>query len=176
MKKEFKTYFIVVLSAFIITLAILNFFSFYLVSGDSMVPTLRNNNYLIVKKGFFGKKQYQRGDIIVFKADLQSSLQNKNEIVKRIIATPGDMVRIENNNVYVNDLIITENYLTEEKTTGDLERVVETGSYFVLGDNRAVSLDSRESSIGLVKENEIMGEVIIKMFPFERIGDEMYEY
>lgn len=176
MNKEFKSYFIVVLLAFIITLGTLNFFSFYLVSGDSMAPTLKNNNYLIVKKEFLGIKQYKRGDIIVFHANLQSSLQDENELVKRIIAIPGDVIRIENNHVYVNDSIISENYLTEEKTVGDLERVVEAGSYFVLGDNREVSLDSRESSIGLVKENEILGEVIIKMFPFERIGDETYEY
>ena len=175
MKKEFKSYFIIILLALVITLGIMNFFSFYLVSGDSMAPTLKNNNYLIVKKEFLGKKQYKRGDIIVFNADLQSTLQDKNELVKRIIATPGDVVRIENNHVYVNGLIISENYLTEEKTFGDLERVIEAGSYFVLGDNREVSLDSRESSIGLVKEDEIMGEVIIKMFPFERIGDEIYE-
>lgn len=176
MNRAFNSYFIIVLSALMITLGIMNFFSFYLVSGNSMAPTLKNNNYLIVKKEFIGKTQYQRGDIIVFHADLQSSLQERNELVKRIVATPGDVVRIENNHVYVNDSIISENYLTVEKTTGDLERVVEAGSYFVLGDNREISLDSRQSSIGLVKENEILGEVIIKMFPFERIGDEIYEY
>jgi len=135
-----------------------------------MEPTLKNNNYLIVKKQFMGEKEYKRGDIIVFNADLQNSLYNKKELVKRIIAVPGDFIRIENSLVYVNNLIISENYLTDEKTIGDIERVVEKDSYFVLGDNREVSLDSRESSIGLVKESDILGEVIIKMFPFERIG------
>lgn len=170
MNKEFRSYIIVALSALLITFGTLNFFSFYLVSGDSMAPTLKNNNYLIVKKDFLGKKQYQRGDIIVFSADLKSSLQDKNELVKRIIAIPGDVVRIENNHVYVNDSIIHEKYLVKEKTIGDLERIVKPESYFVLGDNRDVSLDSRESSIGLIKSNEILGEVIIKMFPFEWIG------
>lgn len=176
MNRAFKSYFIVVLSALMITLGIMNFFSFYLVSGDSMAPTLKNNNYLIVKKDFLGNKKYKRGDIIVFSATLKTSLQDKNELVKRIIGIPGDVVRIENNHVYVNDLIISENYLTKEKTIGDLERVVEPGSYFVLGDNRDVSLDSRENSIGLIKTNEILGEVIIKMFPFERVGEEINEY
>jgi signal peptidase I len=176
MNKEFRSYVIVVLSAFIITLAILSFFSFYLVSGDSMAPTLKNNNYLIVKKQFIDKKEYKRGDIIVFNADLQNGLHDKKELVKRIIAVPGDIIRIENSHVYVNNSIISENYLTDEKTIGDIERVVETDSYFVLGDNREVSLDSRESSIGLVKERDILGEVIIKMFPIERIGDEIHEY
>jgi len=75
----------------------------------------------------------------------------------------------------VNNQVIREDYLEEEKTLGEIELTVEGDSYFVLGDNRMISLDSREGSIGLVKEKEIMGEVIIKMFPFERIGDEIYE-
>lgn len=176
MNKEFRSYLTIVLLAFVITMGILNFYSFYLVSGHSMAPTLKNNNYLIVKKEFLSDKQYKRGDIIVFNAAIQSSLQDKKDLVKRIIAIPGDSVRIENNHVFVNDLMISENYLTEDKTLGDLEIVVDADSYFVLGDNRKVSLDSREGSIGLIKEKEILGEVIIKMFPFERIGDEVYEY
>jgi len=176
MNKEFRSYLIIVLSAFITTMVILNFFSFYLVSGNSMVPTLKDNNYLIVKKNFLNEKYYDRGDIIVFNATIKSSLQNEKDLVKRIIAIQGDTVKIEKNHVYVNNQLISENYLAEEKTIGDLEIVVEKDSYFVLGDNRKVSLDSRESSIGLIKENEILGKVIIKMFPFEKIGDEIYEY
>lgn len=175
MNRGFKSYLMIVLSALVITIVILNFFSFYLVSGNSMAPTLENNNYLIVKKSFFGKGQYARGDIIVFHARVESSLETEKELVKRIIAIPGDKVKIENNQVYVNNHIIREKYLTEDKTIGDLELTVAPDSYFVLGDNRMISLDSREGSIGLISEKEIMGEVIVKMFPFERIGDEMNE-
>lgn len=176
MNKEFRSYLIIVLSAFITTILILNFFSFYLVSGNSMLPTLKDNNYLIVKKNFLNGENYDRGDIIVFNATIKSSLQNEKDLVKRIIAIQGDTVKIEKNHVYVNDQLISENYLAEEKTVGSLEIVVEKDSYFVLGDNRKVSLDSRESSIGLIKEYEILGKVIIKMFPFKKVGDEIYEY
>lgn len=175
MNKEFRSYLIVVISAFVITMVTLNFFSFYLVSGDSMTPTLNENNYLVVKKAFLNEKQYERGDIIVFHASVKNSLQNEKDLVKRIIAIQGDTVRIKNNQVYVNDEMITENYLKEDKTAGDLELIVKPNSYFVLGDNRKVSLDSR-GSIGLVNKSEILGKVIIRMFPFEMIGDEMDEY
>jgi signal peptidase I len=175
MNREFKSYLSIVLLAFVITIGILNFFSFYLVSGSSMAPTLKNNNYLIVKKGFLSKGKYERGDIIVFNAAVQNSLQNEKELVKRVIAIPGDTVKIENNKVYVNNEIIKEDYLKEDSTKGSLEITVDGDSYFVLGDNRMISLDSREDSIGLINEKEIMGEVIIKMFPFERIGDEINE-
>lgn len=176
MNKEFRSYLIIVSLAFVITMIILNFFSFYLVSGNSMSPTLKDNNYLVVKKKNSNEEHYERGDIIVFNAAVKSSLQNEKDLVKRIIAIEGDRVKIENNHVYVNNRIIREYYLIEEKTSGELELIVEDNSYFVLGDNRKVSLDSREQSIGLIKENEILGEVIIKMFPFDKIGDEVYEY
>jgi len=176
MNKEVGSYLIIVIVALIITIVIMNFFSFYLVSGDSMAPTLEDRNYLVVEKKILSKNQYKRGDIIVFNVPIQNSLQNEKDIVKRIIATQGDKVKIENNNVYVNNEIISENYLLKNETIGNLEMVVEPKSYFVLGDNRKVSLDSRESSIGLIKEKEIIGKVIIKMFPFDRIGDEIYEY
>jgi len=176
MSKEFKSYLMVILSAFVITIVILNFFSFYLVSGHSMTPTLDENNYLIVKKAFLSEEQYERGDIVVFHATVKNSLQNEKDLVKRIIAIQGDTVKIKDNHVYVNNKMITENYLKEDKTVGDLELMVKPDSYFVLGDNRKVSLDSRERSIGLINKNEISGKVIIRMFPFEMIGDEMYEY
>ena len=175
MNREFKSYLLIIISAFIITTGILSFFSFYLVSGNSKAPTLRNNNYLIVKKGFLSEDQYERGDIIVFNAAVQNSLKNEKELVKRVIAIPGDTVKIKNNEVYVNNEVIKEDYLKEHNTIGDLELIVEGNSYFVLGDNRVISLDSREDTIGLINEKEIMGKVIIKMFPFEWIGDEINE-
>ena len=175
MNKTFKSYVVIMLVALVITAAVLNFFSFYLVSGDSMAPTLKNNNYLIVKKAFLSNHRYKRGDVIVFNAKIKSSLVANKDLVERVIAVPGDTVKIENNHVYVNNEVIRENYLKNHTTKGDLEIFVNENRYFVLGDNREVSLDSREGSIGLIKNNEILGKVIIKMFPFERIGDELYE-
>jgi signal peptidase I len=175
MNKTFKSYIVIMSIALVITVGVLNFFSFYLVSGDSMAPTLKNNNYLIVRKPVLNNPKYKRGDVIVFNAAIKNSLQSNKDLVKRVIAVPGDTVKIENNHVYVNNQIMSENYLKDDQTKGDLEVIVEENRYFVLGDNREVSLDSREGAIGLIKDNEILGKVIVKMFPFERIGDELYE-
>jgi len=172
--KEFKSYVVTVFSALIITIFILQFFSFYLVSGDSMEPTLNNNNYLIVRKSFLREKKYEKGDIVIFHTAVRNNLKDEKDLVKRIIAVPGDEIKIENNHVYINDQIIQEIYLKKDKTGGSLKMIVDEENYFVMGDNRKVSLDSRESSIGLVNQAEILGEVIIKMFPFEGIGDEIY--
>lgn len=174
MNKEFKSYVVTVFSALIITIFILQFFSFYLVSGDSMEPTLNNNNYLIVRKSFLREKKYEKGDIVIFHTAVRNNLKDEKDLVKRIIAVPGDEIKIENNHVYINDQIIQEIYLKKDKTGGSLKMIVDEENYFVMGDNRKVSLDSRESSIGLVNQAEILGEVIIKMFPFEGIGDEIY--
>jgi len=172
--KEFKSYVVTVFSALIITIFILQFFSFYLVSGDSMEPTLNNNNYLIVRKSFLREKKYEKGDIVIFHTAVRNNLKDEKDLVKRIIAVPGDEIKIENNHVYINDQIIQEIYLKKDKTGGSLKMIVDEENYFVMGDNRKVSLDSREASIGLVNQAEILGEVIIKMFPFEGIGDEIY--
>lgn len=174
MNKEFKSYVVTVFSALIITIFILQFFSFYLVSGDSMEPTLNNNNYLIVRKSFLREKKYEKGDIVIFHTAVRNNLKDEKDLVKRIIAVAGDEIKIENNHVYINDQIIQEIYLKKDKTGGSLKMIVDEENYFVMGDNRKVSLDSREASIGLVNQAEILGEVIIKMFPFEGIGDEIY--
>lgn len=176
MSKEFKSYLVIVFSALIFAILILQFFSFYLVSGDSMAPTLKNNNYLIVKKGFLRENDYKKGDIIIFQTAVKSSLKNEKDLVKRIIAVEGDEVKIENNHVYINENLIQENYLKNDITLGTLKIKVDKGNYFVMGDNREISLDSRQDSIGLVNQNQILGKVIVKMFPFEKIGDESYEY
>ena len=125
------------------------------VIGESMEPTLHNSDTCIVVKDFDG---YEPGDIVVF-----NSIENK-ALIKRVIAVGGQTVRIADGIVYVNNVAIEEDYLKEGEFTVEFDIketvVVPKGCYFVLGDNRNNSLDSRNKSIGFIKETDIIGESI----------------
>lgn len=125
------------------------------VIGESMEPTLHNSDTCIVVKDFDG---YEPGDIVVF-----NSIEDK-ALIKRVIAVGGQTVRIADGIVYVNDVAIEEDYLKEgEFTVGfDIQGtvIVPKGCYFVLGDNRNNSLDSRSKTVGFIKETDMIGESI----------------
>jgi len=125
------------------------------VDGQSMQPTLRNNERGIMLKNY---QNYSYGDIIVFKSGNQ-------RMIKRIIALDGDVVEIDKNKVIVNDKILEENYLItysdkvefiDEMT--EFSQLVEPNSVFVLGDNRLNSIDSR--MIGSIPKEDILGKVL----------------
>ena len=122
-------------------------FSYVVVSGDSMLPTLKTGDFLVIDRG----NKVQKGDIIVF------SLSSKHkELVKRVIAEAGDMVEITASNIKVNGETIKEDYIKSNKSYSyDLmsETVVPANCIFVLGDNRAVSVDSRSAEVGMVNLN-----------------------
>ena len=133
------------------------------ISGDSMSPTLQHNEITILLK----TKDIQRGDIIGF------YYQGKI-LLKRVIALPEDEVAIDaEGNVYVNGEILDEPYVTE-KCLGDCDLEfpykVPGTSYFVLGDQRTNSVDSRNSVIGAISRDDIIGKVFLRVWPFTRFG------
>lgn len=133
------------------------------VSGDSMAPTLQNGDIIILIRD----KNLEPGDLCNF------SWNNKN-LLKRVVAGPGDWVNIDfNGTVYVNDEALEEVYLTE-KSLGECNQIfplqVPDGAYFVLGDNRAASIDSRSTLIGCVRQEQIIGKVGLRIYPFNAIG------
>ena len=133
------------------------------ISGDSMTPTLENNDIVILLK----TKDFQRGDLIGF------YFQGKI-LLKRVIALPGEEVAIDGDgNVYVNGELLEEPYATD-KGIGDCDLEfpykVSGTSYFVLGDQRSNSVDSRSSAIGSVSMEDIIGKVFIRVWPFSKIG------
>lgn len=156
-----------IILAFIITL----FIKPTLVRGDSMVPTLHENDYLIINKIEYKISKPENGDVVVFKSDLaQEDGTNKN-LVKRIIGVPGDKVVIKDGNVYVNDTKLEETYLEEETyTEGEVDLTVPEGKLFVLGDNRKISLDSRSELVGLVDIDTLEGKVFVRLYPFNDIS------
>ena len=126
------------------------------VDGDSMNPTLSNNQILLLNKM---DKHYKRFDVIVFN-------HNGNKLVKRIIGLPGDKVTYTDNKLYINDKLIKENY-TRKNTDDFISDKVPSDMYFVLGDNRSNSLDSRY--IGLISKSDIEGVVNFSIIPPKKI-------
>lgn len=122
------------------------------VNGESMQPTLFNNDIGVVIKSFDG---YTNGDIIVFKS------KNDVLLIKRVIAVGGQSVSIKDGKVFVNNKEIKEEYLGEQYTNEmDITEtvIVPKGCYMVMGDNRKHSLDSRYDEVGFVKEHDILGK------------------
>ena len=131
--------------------------------GASMAPTMMDGSVVISVKD----NNFKIGDIVAF-------YYNNKILVKRSIASAGEWVDIdENGNVYVNNVLIDEPYLSE-KAFGDcnieLPYQVPEGRIFVLGDNRAVSVDSRNTAIGCVAEEQIVGKVVFSVWPLETFG------
>ena len=131
--------------------------------GSSMTPTLVNGNIVAaVRNG-----TYQRGDIIAF-------YYNNKILVKRVIGMPGEWVDMdESGNVTIDGEPLEEPYLTE-KSLGEcdieLPYQVPEGRYFVMGDHRSVSSDSRSSQVGCVSEEQIVGKLLFRLWPLDEIG------
>ena len=130
--------------------------------GNSMTPTLDPGDYVVTLK----TDEFQPGDMIAF-------YYNNKVLVKRVVASAGDWVNIdEDGNVYVNDERLDEPYLTE-KAYGDTNikfpYQVPESRVFVLGDHRSVSVDSRNTAIGCVSEEQIVGKLYLRVWPFDSI-------
>ncbi len=147
-------------------LVFLLFFRVIVVSGDSMYSTLLDGDYLLLLGNLFYQEP-ERGDIVVIS---KKSFDNGKPIVKRVIATEGQKVSIdfENGIVYVDDIPLEEPYincLTKLDEGTKFPLTVDENCIFVLGDNRGVSLDSRNPAIGQIDRREVLGKAIILMVP-----------
>ncbi len=146
----------------------------FVVEGSSMVPRFETNDYLVVDKISYRVSAPERGDIIVFHYPNQPTIN----YVKRIIGLPGERVRIENNIVTVfntenpqgftvnESIYLQPSVVTAIPGTGSKEVVVTDNNYFVMGDNRPASSDSREW--GLLPRENIIGRVVFQAFPLAR--------
>jgi len=151
----------------------------FIVSGASMVPTYQNKQYLVINKLGYRLHKPERGDVIVFRFP-----QNTKEFfIKRIIGLPGEKVKVENGHVVIYNEehpageVLNEPYLEKQNITFGDSKIVTLGSdeYFVLGDNRSQSSDSR--LWGILPANDIVGKVFMRVFPpreFKFITDPVY--
>lgn len=154
---------IVILVCFLIIKSSMRFFRAEIPTG-SMVPTLNINDQLLVKKIEYCK--IKRGDILVFEKD-------NTLYVKRLIGLPGDIVYIDNGDIYVNGCILNEPYIYDK---GDYsgQYIVPEGNYFFLGDNRVNSFDSRYWDYPFVSKEHIVGKACFYLKPHLKYIQEVY--
>lgn len=141
------------------------------VSGESMLDTLQDGDYLFVEKLSYTFSSPKRGDVVIcYYPDPYYESQNKDYYtrVKRVVAVAGDTVETRDGRLYVNGEAVEEPYLTEKRSaTAGIETpvTVQKGTVFVLGDNRINSRDSRDSRIGAIPLEQIVGKPHFVLFP-----------
>ncbi len=144
----------------------------FVVSGSSMLPNFHNRDYLIVNRITYTRSLPKRGDVIVMKYPKD----NRQYFIKRIIGLPGESVSLENGQVKIRNannptgFVLEENYLPKDTPTLGKPGPTTLGSeeYFVLGDNRTASSDSR--LWGILPKSDIVGKAWLRVFPFKDFG------
>lgn len=140
------------------------------VDGHSMEPTLQHGDHLIVDKLTYHFKDPERYDIIVFPYQHAENVY----YIKRIIGLPGEEVQVKDGAVYINgEKLASEQYGAEPmENPGIAETPIQLGEdeYFVLGDNRNHSSDSREASVGVLTREQVLGKAWLRIYPFDNMG------
>ena len=167
--REFIIDFIKLLIVIVIILLLMIYVvSITQVVGNSMNHTMSNGDVLVLNKIKYRFTDIKRGDMISLEYD------DTKYLIKRVIGLPGDTISIKNNNLYINGELYVENYLDENLVYEDFELSslgydkIPDDMYFVLGDNREDSLDSRE--IGLIHKDQVIGKVSFRIWPLNRLA------
>lgn len=137
------------------------------VDGSSMNTTLADGEVMILNKFAYRKKDVKRFDIVVIKKE-------DHYIIKRVIGLPGETIEYKNNKLYINGKEMNDPYPSTETDDFSIENIGHTkipgDSYFVMGDNRAASLDSRYPEVGTIKKKLIIGRAKLVIWPIKKIG------
>lgn len=135
-------------------------FNFILVKGDSMNPKYKNNDFMFLNKIIYSFKPIRREEVIVLK-------YRNNDLIKRVIGLPNDKIKVENGKLYINNKEVKENYINSYTASYDFDEItLKDNEYFVMGDNRYNSYDSR--NFGTIMKNNIIGRVEFRIFPFDK--------
>ncbi len=156
--KEAKDYILIIIAVLIIRTFIV---TPAIVDGASMDYTLEDGQLVFINKFVYNIKDVERFDIVVLNNE-----EDNDRIIKRIIGLPNETIEYNNNQLYVNGKLVEQNY--EVEATEDFTVVTKENEYFVLGDNRDVSKDSR--MLGNFKEKDIIGRVNFRILPFKKFG------
>lgn len=140
----------------------------FLVSGQSMEPTFHDGNYLLIDEIAYRVREPERGEVVVFRYPGD----HRSYYIKRIIGLPGERVMIKSGrmtvtNVEGNDVVLDEPYVMPGPLAGDVDMKLNTGTYFVMGDNRGFSYDSR--SWGPLEQSDIIGLVRVRLWPVNQV-------
>lgn len=168
-KESIKDFFLIAIVSLIIVFLVRAYIAQpFVVSGASMEPTFHTGEYLIVDQITYKFEKPQRGDVVIFRYPVLPS----KFFIKRIVGLPGETIKIEGFNVYIKGpseetfTQLEESYI-EFKQDSYLETELDDGQYFVMGDNRVASLDSR--IWGPLEESYIIGKALIRLFPVDKI-------
>ncbi|NBG87067.1 signal peptidase I [Isachenkonia alkalipeptolytica] len=154
----------------LIALLITTFVKPTMVQGQSMEPTLWENDLLIINQLLYNRDEPGRGDIVVFESNQLDEDGKPKLFIKRVIGLPEEEITISDGKVYINNDILSEDYLAEEYTHGDIKEIIPENKIFVIGDNRSSSLDSRSPEIGIIDFEDIVGQAVMRLYPFEGLG------
>ena len=160
---------VLIVGALVIALLIKTFlFQAFFIPSESMVPTLKVHDRVLVNKLSYKLHPVHRDDIVVFKAPPGSD-PGIDDLVKRVIGLPGETVSAHGGHVYINGGELKESYLPRDAQTSDFAPVkIPANSYWVMGDNRGNSRDSRV--FGVIAKHNIVGRVFIRIWPLSRLG------
>ena len=173
---KIKTFFLDFLETIVVALSIfvvvyLFLFQPHEVNGASLEPNFHNGEYILTDKITKQFKPFERGNVVIFKSPANPEI----DYIKRIIGLPGDRVKVENGGVYVNGELLNENYIDVETKIlgkgfiGEGEEItVPNDEFFVMGDNRFHSSDSRE--FGTIKKSSIIGKAFVRYWPINKLG------
>ena len=142
-----------------------------LVQGESMEPTLQNGDMLLIEKRTYAEKEPERYDVVVAVSEATGT---KQQYVKRIIGLPGETIKIKKGFVFINGEQLEEQVSYDLIEDGGMARnKIELGDdeYFLLGDNRNESKDSRHVEVGIIKKEQIKGKVWLRILPLNKIGN-----
>lgn len=153
-----------------LTIGLVRYFLFkpFYVKGQSMEPNFYEHDYLIIDEISYRFRTPVRGEIIVFRSPV-----NEDYYLKRVVGLPGERVKIEDNKIVIfnlenpQGLVVNETYLNES-TVGSVNITLTNDQYFVMGDNRDASYDSRR--FGPIEKNAIVGKVWLRGWPFNRLS------
>jgi len=162
--------------ALVIIIVILQFVKPTIVFEHSMQDTLQPRDYVLLAKQAYRVHGPERGDIVVFSSNLPAdSGSGTKDLIKRVIGLPGETVEVRDGSVFINGVPLNEDYTKDGTTEGTMAPlVIPDGEYFMMGDNRQVSDDSRDPKVGCIPENLILGKVFFRLFPISRAG-RLYE-
>jgi signal peptidase I len=143
-------------------------FQAFYIPSESMVPTLQKDDRVLVNKLSYKLHDVHRGDIIVFEKP-KNETSNIKDLVKRVIALPGESVEGRDGHIYINDKLLKEPYLPDGTVTSSFSAVtIEPNALWVMGDNRSQSRDSR--FFGQIAQSTVVGRVFVRIWPLSRLG------